>query len=58
MQVWMALEQAVTLMLIARPDKAAAFLWLLLWGAFQKDSDELERPCLEMSTEEIYTGTA
>lgn len=57
MQIWMALEQAVTLMLIARPDRAAAFLWLLLRGAFQKDSEVLERPCLEMITEEVYTGT-
>lgn len=51
MQVWMVLEQAVTL--IARPDRAAAFLWLLLLrGAFRKDAEVLERPHLEMSTEE------
>lgn len=32
MQVCMLLEQAVTLMLTARPHRAAAFLWLQLRG--------------------------
>lgn len=36
MQVWMVLEQAVTLMLVAGPDRAAAFLQLLLRGHFQR----------------------
>lgn len=56
MQVCMLLEQAVTLMLTARPHRAAAFLWLQLRGALWEDSQVLERTHLEMSAEVVYTG--